>query len=77
MELLLKKELTKNFCPGKPLPSWGAYYEKRNRRIPRKLKMKRRRFINRTTIAGLSLGGFSLVNSCETDPFIICMYQLN
>ena len=29
--------------------------------------MKRRRFINRTTIAGLSLGGFSFVNSCDTE----------
>ena len=30
--------------------------------------MKRRKFINQTTIAGLSLGGFSFVNSCETEP---------
>ena len=29
--------------------------------------MKRRRFIKRTTIAGLSLGGFPFVNSCETE----------
>ena len=29
--------------------------------------MKRRRFINRTTVAGLSLGGFSFVYSCETE----------
>ena len=29
--------------------------------------MKRRKFINQTTIAGLSLSGLHLLNSCETE----------